>query len=124
MIELFVKRPAMTMMMVLVFVVLGIVSSNKLIIENAPKIDFPFVTVKTIYAGATPEEVETQIIKKIEDAIAEISQIKKPIKIKNPTIIVKTGKNAIIILQFFPPAVFSLVHLLIFGKRVIFFLWL
>ncbi|MFH1379594.1 MAG: efflux RND transporter permease subunit [bacterium] len=83
MIELFVKRPAMTVMFVMVFVVLGIVSYSNLIIERTPKIDFPIVSIKTFYNGASPVEIETQIIKKIEDAIAEISQIKKINSIAN-----------------------------------------
>jgi hydrophobic/amphiphilic exporter-1 (mainly G- bacteria), HAE1 family len=77
MIKTFVNRPAMTIVSVLVFVVLGIVSYSNLIIEETPKIEFPLVTVTTEYGGATPKEVETQIIKKIEDSIAEISEIKK-----------------------------------------------
>ena len=77
MIKLFVKRPAMTLMFVLVFVVMGLVSFNRLIIEQTPKMDFPFVTIKTVYAGASPEEIESQIVKKLEDAVAEISQIKE-----------------------------------------------
>lgn len=77
MIELFVKKPVTTIMFVLVFVVLGFVSYFNLSIENTPKIDFPMVNVKTVFPGATPEEVEQQVNKKIEDAIAEISGIKK-----------------------------------------------
>ncbi len=77
MIRLFVKRPAMTLMFVLVFVVMGIVSFSNLIIESSPKMDFPMVTINTYYGGASPAEIETQVIKKIEDAVAEISEIKK-----------------------------------------------
>ncbi|MBD3272461.1 MAG: hypothetical protein GF384_08015, partial [Elusimicrobia bacterium] len=77
MIGLFVKRPAMTLMFVLVFVVMGIVSYSNLIIESTPRIEFPLVTIRTEYTGATPEEIETQIIKKLEDAVSEISAIKK-----------------------------------------------
>ncbi len=77
MIKLFVKRPAMTLMFVLVFVVMGLVSFNSLIIEQTPKMDFPFVTIRTVYSGASPEEIESQIVKKLEDAVAEISQIKE-----------------------------------------------
>ncbi|EQC48856.1 RND transporter, hydrophobe/amphiphile efflux-1/heavy metal efflux family, permease protein, partial [Bacteriovorax sp. BSW11_IV] len=76
MIDVFIKRPAMTFIFILIFMVMGIVSIGKLIIEPTPKIDFPIVTVQTIYAGASPNEIETQILKKIEDAIAEVSQIK------------------------------------------------
>ena len=77
MIESFVKRPATTWMMVLVFVVLGVVSYFNLIVENTPKIDLPLVSIKVVYPGASPADIETQIIKKIEDVIAEISEIKK-----------------------------------------------
>ncbi|MBN2407797.1 MAG: efflux RND transporter permease subunit [Elusimicrobia bacterium] len=77
MIKLFVKRPAMTLMFVLVFVVMGLVSFGNLIIERTPKMSFPFVTIRAVYSGASPEEIESQIVKKLEDAVAEISQIKE-----------------------------------------------
>ncbi len=76
MINLFVKRPATTFIFISIFVVLGIVSYFNLIVESIPRIDFPIVTIKTIYPGASPIEIETQIVKKVEDAVAEISQIK------------------------------------------------
>ncbi|MFA6383993.1 MAG: efflux RND transporter permease subunit, partial [Candidatus Omnitrophota bacterium] len=77
MIDFFVKHRVTTIMFVLVFVVLGIFSYNKLMIEDNPKIEFPIVTISVIYPGATPEEVETLVVKKIEDAVSEISEIKK-----------------------------------------------
>lgn len=77
MIEYFVKHRVTTIMFILVFVVLGLFSYSKLLLEKTPKIDFPIVTVKVIYPGATPVEVETQVVKKIEDAISEVSEIKK-----------------------------------------------
>ena len=76
MIELFIRRPAMTIMFVAVFMVLGFVSIGKMIIEPTPKVEFPLVTVETIYPGASPDEIETQILKKIEDAVSEVSMIK------------------------------------------------
>ncbi|MFW7379810.1 MAG: efflux RND transporter permease subunit [Oligoflexus sp.] len=75
MIESFVKRPAMTIMLVMVFVILGIYSYQNLIIERQPKVEFPIVTVQTIYPGASPVEIESQILEKIEDAVSEISEI-------------------------------------------------
>ena len=76
MLDLFIKRPAMTIVFILIFMIMGVVSIGNLIIEPTPKIDFPLVTIQTVYPGASPAEIETQIIKKIEDAVAEISQIK------------------------------------------------
>ncbi|MCK9614702.1 MAG: efflux RND transporter permease subunit [Candidatus Omnitrophica bacterium] len=77
MIEFFVKHRVTTIMLVLVFVVLGVYSYSNLPVEKTPKMDFPIVTVSIIYPGATPLEVETLVVKKIEDAVSEISEIKK-----------------------------------------------
>ena len=77
MVEFFVKRPVTTIMFVAVFIVLGLVSIFNLQVEKEPKIDFPIVTVTVTYPGATPVEVETLVINKIEDAVAELSQIDK-----------------------------------------------
>lgn len=77
MIEFFIKRPVTTIMLVLVFVVLGICSFFNLKIEKSPKIDFPFATVSFVYPGATPIEIETLITNKIEDAVSELSEVKK-----------------------------------------------
>ncbi|MDD5583854.1 MAG: efflux RND transporter permease subunit [Candidatus Omnitrophica bacterium] len=77
MIEFFVKHRITTIMFVLVFVVLGIFSYSNLLVEKMPKTDLPIVTVSVLYPGATPLEVETLVVKKIEDAVSEISEIKK-----------------------------------------------
>jgi HAE1 family hydrophobic/amphiphilic exporter-1 len=77
MIEFFVKRPITTIMFVCVFVVLGIASFYTLSIESTPKVDFPIVTVSVEYPGATPLEVETLVVKQIEDAVSELSEIDK-----------------------------------------------
>lgn len=77
MIEFFVKRPVTTIMFVLVFVVLGIVSFMELPIEETPKVALPIVTITTVYPGATPAEVETQVIDKIEDKVSELAGIDK-----------------------------------------------
>ncbi len=76
MIAYFVKHRITTIMFVLVFVVLGVYSYANLPVEKTPKMDFPIVTVSVTYPGATPLEVETLIVKKIEDVVAEISEIK------------------------------------------------
>ena len=76
MIEFFVKRPVTTIMFVLVFAVLGVFSYSNILVEKMPKIEFPIVTVSVIYPGATPLEVETLVVKKIEDAVSEVSEIK------------------------------------------------
>jgi hydrophobic/amphiphilic exporter-1 (mainly G- bacteria), HAE1 family len=75
MIEFFVKRPVTTIMLIIVFVVLGLFSFSTLLVEKTPQIDFPIITVAVTYPGATSLEVETLVVNKIEDAVSEISQI-------------------------------------------------
>lgn len=66
----------MTTMFVLAFVVLGFFSWQRLVIDLFPDIDFPYVIVTTVYPGAGPNEVETQITKNIEDVVSTISDLK------------------------------------------------
>src|SRR5262249_60026669 len=73
--EVCVKRPVFATMLVAVFVVLGVFSYTQLGIDLYPKIDLPTVTVQTRLIGASPEEIESQITKPIEEAINTISDI-------------------------------------------------
>ena len=77
MLRFFVRRPVTTLMFVLFWVVLGFVSFPKMNIERTPAIDFPMVTATFIYPGASPAEIESQVVKKAEDAISEVSELKK-----------------------------------------------
>ncbi|HQP10837.1 MAG TPA: efflux RND transporter permease subunit, partial [Candidatus Omnitrophota bacterium] len=77
MIEFFVRRPVTTIMFVSVFIVLGIISFFNLRVEEMPQIDFPIVTITATYPGATPLEIETLVVNKIEDTVAELADIKQ-----------------------------------------------
>lgn len=77
MLKFFVKRPITTLMFVLFWVVLGLVAFPKMNIERIPSLDFPMVTAQFIYPGAEPSEIESQVIKKAEDAISEVAALKK-----------------------------------------------
>ena len=77
MLKFFVRRPVTTVMFVLFFVVLGFVSFPKMNIERTPSVELPMVTATFIYPGAAPSEIESQVIKRAEDAISEVSEIKK-----------------------------------------------
>ena len=74
--DISIKRPVMTTMFIFAFVVIGLFSLTKLGIDIFPEIEFPFVTIVTIYPGAGPEEVETLITKPIEEEVASISGLK------------------------------------------------
>jgi len=75
-IRLFINRSVTTMMMVLVFVVLGFISYLRLNVDLFPDIDLPIVLITQVYEGAAPEEIEIQVVKEVEDAVSNISDIK------------------------------------------------
>ncbi|HBU86483.1 MAG TPA: nodulation protein NolG [Acinetobacter sp.] len=72
-----VKYPVFTIMMMISLMVLGLASWKRMTVEEFPNVDFPFVVVTTQHAGASPEAVESDITKKLEDQINTISGIKQ-----------------------------------------------
>ncbi len=75
--ELCIKRPVFATMLMLALVVMGLDSYRKLGVDLFPKIDFPFVAVTVTLPGAAPEEVESQVTKRLEEAINTISGIEE-----------------------------------------------
>ena len=73
--QLCVRRPVFATMLVLSLVVVGIFCYFTLGVDLFPKVDIPTVNVLTIDRGASPEEIETEVTKKIEDAVNTISQV-------------------------------------------------
>src|SRR3954449_10701854 len=73
--EVSVTRPVFAVMMTAALMVLGAVSYFSLGLDLMPKTDSPVVTVNVNLPGASAEEVETQITKRIEEAVNTISGI-------------------------------------------------
>ena len=73
--EVCVKRPVFATMLILSLVVVGTFSFFSLGLDLFPKIDFPTITVTVVNPGASPEEIETEITEKIEEAVNTISGI-------------------------------------------------
>ena len=71
-----ILRPVTITMMVLAIIVLGLTSLQKVPVDLYPKIDIPFVTITSVYAGAGPQEIETLVSKPIEDSVSTISGVK------------------------------------------------
>jgi HAE1 family hydrophobic/amphiphilic exporter-1 len=70
-----IERPVFATMMILALIVLGLFSYTKLNIDQYPDVDIPAVTATTVLAGAGPEQIETDVTKKIEDAVNTIGGI-------------------------------------------------
>lgn len=75
-ISLSVKRWVAVICLMLAIAGLGINSYRKLPLEELPKTEMPFITVVTIYPGASPSEIETDVARKIEDATGSIEGLK------------------------------------------------
>lgn len=75
--KLAINRPITTLMGVLTFIVFGLMSYNTMPINLFPNVDFPIVTVQTVYNGADPSTVETKVTDKIEEAVSGVDGIDK-----------------------------------------------
>jgi len=70
-----IGNPVMATMVMLAFVVLGLFSYQRLAVDQFPNIDFPTVVVVMDYPGASPEIVESEVTKKVEEAVNTVAGI-------------------------------------------------
>ena len=70
-----IGNPVMAVMVMLAFVVLGVFSYQRLSVDQFPNIDFPTVVVVMDYPGASPEIVESEVTKKVEEAVNTVAGI-------------------------------------------------
>ena len=73
--EICVKRPVFATMLILSLVTVGAFSFFSLGVDLFPKIDFPTITITVINPGASPQEIETDVTEKIEEAVNTVSGI-------------------------------------------------
>jgi len=71
-----VKRPIAMSCLIIALALLGLNAYRKMGLELMAKIDLPYVTITTMYPGASPEEIETDIAKRIEDEVVAIDGLK------------------------------------------------
>jgi HAE1 family hydrophobic/amphiphilic exporter-1 len=75
--DLSIRRPVLATMMILALVVLGIASYRRLSVDLWPKVEIPFVSIQTTYPGASPEAVEREVTKRIEESVNSIEGVKE-----------------------------------------------
>ena len=73
--SLALRRPLTMLMIIVAMIIMGFQGFTRLQLDRFPAVDFPFVTVTTIFPGASPEDIEELVIKPIEDAVSTISGI-------------------------------------------------
>lgn len=72
-----INNPVFAVMIMLALMVIGLLATFRMKVEEFPNIEFPFVVVNTVYSGASPEVIETDITKKIEDQVNTIAGVKE-----------------------------------------------
>jgi len=73
--EICIKRPVFASVLSLIVVLVGLISYSRLTVREYPRIDVPIVSVDTTYKGASPEVVESQVTKPLEDQLAGIEGV-------------------------------------------------
>ncbi len=74
--ELSIRRPVTTIMVFVSLVVIGLIAGVRLPLESQPEVSPPFLFVQLPYPGSTPEEVERNLVRPVEEAIATMPGIK------------------------------------------------
>ena len=74
--DLSIKRPVFATVLMLTLVTLGVFSYRRLAIDMFPDIEIPVLSIITQYPGASPETVEREVTKKLEQAVNPISGVK------------------------------------------------
>jgi HAE1 family hydrophobic/amphiphilic exporter-1 len=75
--DLSIRRPVTVIVVCLALAVLGMFSLGRLAIDMIPDISFPVIVIYTSYPGVSPEEVEENLTKTIENAAASASRVEK-----------------------------------------------
>jgi len=73
--EICVRRPVFAWVLVLSLTVVGLFAFGRLGVDRFPNIDIPTISITTRLAGAAPEQIETEVTDKIEEAVNTISNI-------------------------------------------------
>lgn len=74
--RLAIRRPTFITAIIVAMLVVGFIMMQRMPVDMFPDVNFPFISVTTVYPGAGPKEVETLITKKIETQISSIAGLK------------------------------------------------
>ena len=71
-----IRRPVPAIVLFSVLTLLGVISFMTMPVTRFPNIDIPLVSITVVQSGAAPAELETQVTKEVEDAVANITGVK------------------------------------------------
>ncbi len=81
--NLSVRRPVLSTVLILIILVVGAASYLGLGVDKFPKIEFPIITITTVYPGSSPEAVETDVTDKIESVVNTLGGVETLTSISN-----------------------------------------
>ncbi len=87
-----INRPIATLMYALTLVIFGWMSFKVMPAALFPNVDFPLVTIKTVYPGAEPTTIESEVTEKIEEAISRIGGVDSIISTSSDSVSIVTVK--------------------------------
>ena len=70
-----VKKPMTVFVAVVLVIMLGVVAFTRMTPDLLPNLDFPYVVIVTSYPGASPEQVESEITRPIEQSVATLDNL-------------------------------------------------
>jgi len=71
-----VRRPVAMCCLIIALLVLGVNAYREMALEFLPRVDVPYITIVTVYPGASPSEIETDVARRIEDSVGSIDGLK------------------------------------------------
>ncbi|MGV3721517.1 MAG: efflux RND transporter permease subunit [Actinomycetota bacterium] len=74
--RLSIQRPVFVVVLITTLLILGLFSRSKMLVEERPRVDIPYVTITTTYPGTGPAEMESLISKPMEDAVSSVNGIR------------------------------------------------
>ena len=85
-----ITRPITTLMIFVSLIFFGMMSFSSMTVALFPKVDFPIVSIKTMYYGADPKTVESKVTDKIEEAVSSVAGLDKLNSTSNENVSVVT----------------------------------
>lgn len=71
-----IRRPIAMTTLLICLSIFGLLAFRNVGVDLLPQVEIPFVTIQVVYPGASPDEIETTVAKKIEDAVVQVDGIK------------------------------------------------
>lgn len=84
--DLSIRRPVFATVIMLTLLVLGLFSYRRLSVDMYPDVEIPVVSIVTVYEGASPETVEREVTKRIEEAVNPISGVKHVMSVSRESV--------------------------------------